>query len=295
MEVETRWNSTYNMFERLNEQRPAIALALSSLKINFETLNDNKWNIIAKLLPSLRPFLLITEEMSTESHVSISKVIIIKNNLTFFSIVLWTKILLEGMLCMNFRRNIEKYYGKINRQEQYIITTLLDPRFRELGFTEDTQAKQFLKNVMNNFCNTDKNYSAALEDHVLLETSQINNESSLTYDNSFWTLFDNTVVQINSKTKNAPSDVTLEIRKYFEFPLLNRKANPLEFWSENVVNFPILSRLVKQYMCTMATSVPAERVFSKAGIIIDKKRSRLSDNIVGKIIFLNSYKIKEKL
>lgn len=95
MEVETRWNSTYNMFERLNEQRPAIALALSSLKIKFETLNDNEWNIIAKLFPLLRPFLLITEEMSTESHVSISKVIIIKNNLTFSSIVLWTKILLK--------------------------------------------------------------------------------------------------------------------------------------------------------------------------------------------------------
>lgn len=45
----------------------------------------------------------------------------------------------------------------------------------------------------------------------------------------------------------------------------------------------------------MTTSVPIEKVFSKACVIIDKKRSRLSDNIVEKIIFLNNYyKIKDE-
>ncbi|KAK2579952.1 hypothetical protein KPH14_007632 [Odynerus spinipes] len=56
MEVETQWNSTYNMFQRLIEQRSAIALALSTLKINFETLNENEWDILSQILPLLKPF-----------------------------------------------------------------------------------------------------------------------------------------------------------------------------------------------------------------------------------------------
>ena len=38
----------------------------------------------------------------------------------------------------------------------------------------------------------------------------------------------------------------------------------------------------------MASSVPAERVFSKAGELLSKKTTRLKDNKVNKILFLNS-------
>ena len=70
MEVDTRWNSTYEMLNRLNEQQQTIVLALSSLKINFDKLLDVEWEAIAKILHILKPFLFATEEVSAEKRVT---------------------------------------------------------------------------------------------------------------------------------------------------------------------------------------------------------------------------------
>ena len=84
LEVQTRWNSSYQMFERLNEQRPAVILLISSLKINLTSLIDTEWELLGKLLPILKPFLLATNEISAEKSVSISKVLMIKKQLDIF-------------------------------------------------------------------------------------------------------------------------------------------------------------------------------------------------------------------
>jgi hypothetical protein len=41
-----------------------------------------------------------------------------------------------------------------------------------------------------------------------------------------------------------------------------------------------------------ATSVPSEKMFSSAGLIVAKLRNKLSSEVVDQIIFLNKNKIK---
>ncbi|KAM7378282.1 hypothetical protein PAMA_013265 [Pampus argenteus] len=48
-----------------------------------------------------------------------------------------------------------------------------------------------------------------------------------------------------------------------------------------------LKNMAKQFLCTPASSVPCERVFSKCGEIFSKKRNRLSQKTVEKIMYLN--------
>ncbi len=62
---------------------------------------------------------------------------------------------------------------------------------------------------------------------------------------------------------------------------------PLKYWKERAVIFPTLYVLAKKYLCMPATSVPRERILSKAGEILCKKRSRLSPSTVEQLIFLN--------
>jgi len=45
--------------------------------------------------------------------------------------------------------------------------------------------------------------------------------------------------------------------------------------------------IIKKRLCVLATSVPCERIFSKAGQTISEKRSRLSSKNFEKMIFLN--------
>ena len=53
-----------------------------------------------------------------------------------------------------------------------------------------------------------------------------------------------------------------------------------------------IAGLARQYLgipaiSVSATSVPSERIFSTAGVVINKLRNRLSASVVDQIIFLN--------
>lgn len=51
--------------------------------------------------------------------------------------------------------------------------------------------------------------------------------------------------------------------------------------------FSILQCCAKKILCTPATSVPSERIFSKAGIVVSDRRSRIKPKNVDMLIFLN--------
>ena len=82
IEVETRWNSTYEMFVRLLEQKRAVVLALATLTHNFELLTDHEWNTLGLILPILRIFFLVTKEISSEKNITLSKIIPLKKQLS---------------------------------------------------------------------------------------------------------------------------------------------------------------------------------------------------------------------
>lgn len=66
--------------------------------------------------------------------------------------------------------------------------------------------------------------------------------------------------------------------------------NPLKWWSTNEHKYPRLAIVARQVLSAPATSVPSERIFSCAGLIVTKLRNRLSPEIVDQIIFLNKNK-----
>jgi hypothetical protein len=45
--------------------------------------------------------------------------------------------------------------------------------------------------------------------------------------------------------------------------------------------------LATKYFCVVATSVPSERLFSKAGATATKSRNRLTGNKISKLLFLS--------
>jgi len=79
----------------------------------------------------------------------------------------------------------------------------------------------------------------------------------------------------------------VEVQRYRTDPPLQRSEDPLAYWKNHQNVYPHLFKLAKQFLCTPASSVPCERVFSKCGEIVSKKRNRLNPKTVEKIMYLN--------
>jgi hypothetical protein len=78
-----------------------------------------------------------------------------------------------------------------------------------------------------------------------------------------------------------------ELDLYLEEPVIDRKTDcPFEWWRQNKSRFPAVALLARKLLCVPAMSVPSERLFSKAGDVITKKRNSLSPAKVEMIIFL---------
>ena len=73
---------------------------------------------------------------------------------------------------------------------------------------------------------------------------------------------------------------------YADLPLEESTCDPLDWWRENIRKFPLLSQVVKKYLCICGTSVLSERVFSAGGLIVDPHRARLLPSRVNMLLFL---------
>ena len=80
--------------------------------------------------------------------------------------------------------------------------------------------------------------------------------------------------------------IRLEVHRYRSEPKLPADLCPLQdFWKKNSSRFPHLAKLAKKYLAVCATSTPAERAFSKLGLLLAKRRLSLDGENVNKIIF----------
>ncbi|XP_015437849.1 PREDICTED: zinc finger BED domain-containing protein 4-like [Dufourea novaeangliae] len=270
LEVETRWNSTYEMFERLLQQKHAVTAALSYFDVPFELLTASEWDIMAYCLPVLKPLFLLTKELSSETHVSISKVLVCINQLNVF---LNSS---EHELATKLREMMNKYFRDIELNSIYSMSNMLDPRFKTLGFMTIEGAENAKK--------------------LIFESSKVTTETddksfitdyNIEMSTSFWANFDTRVSAYNC-SHTEQFGPAAELDSYMKEPCAHRQSNPLEYWKLNATKYPHLSQLAQKVLCCPATSVPSERMFSKAGNMLSKKRNKLKDSTLNKMLLLNS-------
>ena len=66
------------------------------------------------------------------------------------------------------------------------------------------------------------------------------------------------------------NSVTEEVDLFLQEHPIKCKEDPLTWWQGNINRFPHLAILAHRYLAIPATSTPSERVFSVAGIVVDK-------------------------
>ncbi|KAG4427659.1 hypothetical protein IFR05_016859, partial [Cadophora sp. M221] len=81
----------------------------------------------------------------------------------------------------------------------------------------------------------------------------------------------------------APGVILSEFERWYAEPLLSRQSTPKEqrdYLISKYLEFPIITQIALDFLVILATLAPSERVFSEAGNLISKKRTRIASDMV---------------
>ena len=286
-EMETRWNSSYYMLQKIVEQEEAIRTTLCLLGRNDIAISGEDVETIKNIVEILAPFEAVTREISADKYISGSKIIPLSRALqrvTCSSVQPAIQKLVDVLLCKMNRKFL-------NMEGNMLLAapTLLDPRFKKFAFTNFGIAANVSQYVIREIA-----ASLKLEDEpppTEHEVEIIDQDASHDNDDvirkNLWHFFDQQVAQASVKS-SVSSELTMQMQQYLRISNLERKEDPLEWWKRNCHSYPKICRLAKKYLSIPGTSVPSERIFSKAGQIVSERRNRLKPKNVNMFVFLNN-------
>ena len=149
-----------------------------------------------------------------------------------------------------------------------LIATFLDPRFKTLDWCSNSDKNEAKKLVQELYNDAKRNLSPR---------NSISSDISSDDDNDIFKVLKNNDIE------NEDED---EVKLYLQQKQIKLKDDPLKWWSINKTTLPILAQIARKYLSIPATSVPSERLFSDAGNHISDRRTRLSSELVNKMLFL---------
>ena len=280
-DVVTRWNSTYLMFEIVISQHEALTTTLCLMDKADMCLSTEEKNTIEKSLVLLEPFLQATENISGDKYVSISMIIPLTKLLTRSCVTAP-----ESPLRRNIILELKKRFNQCQHIFAMAVGTLLDPRFKKIGFTDNSAVDMAVGRVQGEVKDMIDSEAQNRNPPETPQTQQGEAQPERNKKKNLWAAFDDKVAEATSH-RTSGTDSFVEFKRYFEERVADRKEDLLVWWKENGARFPHLSVLARKYLAIPGSSVPSERLFSKAGELVSAKRSRLKPKNIDTMLFLN--------
>ncbi|XP_045466082.1 E3 SUMO-protein ligase ZBED1-like [Harmonia axyridis] len=279
------------MLERFIFLEEAVKSTVAIIEKELPVLTATEWNIIKELCLILKPFEEATKSLSGENYCTSSLVIPICNGLKNILEELLRKKLSETVtnVVQRLRGSFQERLGNVENNNTLAVSTFLDPKFKQFAFSNPSMAENTKENIMKMIVEKISEESSELYPSSAAKESndkpmeEIGNVNSM----SIWGTFDKTIASVQPKGTHN-SRAIIEIQGYIEEGVISRHQNSLLWWKNHKERLPYLSKIAQDQLCTLATSVPCERLFSKAGNILTERRSRLNNKKTQMILFLNS-------
>ncbi|XP_063931833.1 zinc finger BED domain-containing protein 4-like [Zophobas morio] len=288
-DISTRWNSTYYMLKRFLELAPLISIILFDNQ-NIKMIDQENIAILKELILVLAPFEAMTVEMSGQNYVTSSKVIPIVHclKLTLDKVEVSTNVVKQilNKLKEEVARRFYSDNSSVEKNNLLSVSTILDPRFKRIHFENplaDTAAVARIKVLIDEHKKNDsvsvspRNYDKNQEKLTDMTSTGLN----------LWAVHDKLSIKQNEGVCNN-SGIPSELKNYLNQTLSSRTEDPIKFWTSVKHVYPYLSKIALKHLSILATSVPSERLFSKAGINLSELRNRLASKRLSALLFLGS-------
>ncbi|KFY45043.1 hypothetical protein V494_01172 [Pseudogymnoascus sp. VKM F-4513 (FW-928)] len=153
------------------------------------------------------------------------------------------------------------------------IATICDPRFNvsiyeyympdSIDATKRDRARAQFAACYNQYkdCENDIQ-AAAIEATIAAEIEQPTAQQELDSDDEMY-------------QHRGPIIEEVEWRRWFKEYGVDRNTNILKYWQAKQYQYPVISRIARDYLAIPASSAASERIFSVGGDIVTKKRNRL--------------------
>jgi hypothetical protein len=276
---------------RINVNSVINSSATQRYKCQKYILTNEEVQLAEHMIVVLQPFKVMTK-MVSQSSLTNSRIIpflvFLRKKLQPENI---EKIELKKMkafmlVCLDYY--IEKY--KMFNNVVLISATYLDPELKSFDFVQDfadKTADDFLLIAHNFLKSKNKEINPNDVEHVnstintLVEPS-VSSKTNLSLEDEIFTFLKGNK---NPESKKK-GELTIEDEMRLYNSLKITKSDFSQFWSNNSIKLPKLSKIVKCICCGPPATTPSERDFSMGTDIITPKRNRLSEKKIEYLSFL---------
>jgi len=277
-DVKTRWNSTYFMLERLKRIGPINVTEFTN-QVKLEDISSEEWKVILILIKFLEPFYLVTKDLEGDKYPTISLayplIFTLMKKVNQFDVAGSPKMEQYKDIVL---KQLADRFNQIGSRGK--LATILDPRTKHLsafGPKFKAECEQLLKEeVCKEKSKLDEN-KRDMESNVAETPSKKRKITSIMEE----------IVLPNTTPDEVQSYSSCEVTGYLTMKSIPLHDDPLLWWKQRSHLFPVLTVLVRKYLCVAATSAPSERLFSDGGNIVSDKRHLLDVELIRSLIFLH--------
>ena len=235
-DVDTRWNSTYDMIQRVMEQQAAICAALLEQKRMDLLPKDNELKLLEDIIDILKPFKDVTEQMSGQAYVTLSAV---RPILHFLKSKVLQPLDSESRSVQNIknemRSNLCLRYQLPMVSKLLDVACFVDPRFKAMPFFDSEQLEELYQHVQD-LLTTENIQETPVEVQEVIELDQ---EPTAKATTGIGKLLSDMYCKVASiKNVSTESQIKVEIERYRSEPSPHVDTNPLAWWKENEGRFP---------------------------------------------------------
>ena len=281
-DVVTRWGSTYQMIARILEQQQAICAVPAEDRKNWHQMpSDHEFSVLEAVDSVLRPLHVFTDALSGEKYITISAIRpLLKHIVEDVLAVASDDCAIIREMKETISDKLQAHYIQHEASDLLDKCSFLDPRFRAdyLANEEETLSQ------------------LTTEAHVIAEKLSTATDKSEVEEvatpapkklKGLGAVLKKALKEKSSEPLSTPARIEKEISCYRDLLFLSPDGDPLQWWKTEAKRLPILATLARKYLCVCGTSVPSERLFSKAGYIVNNLRTHLSPDNVNRLVFLS--------
>ncbi|XP_044369507.1 zinc finger BED domain-containing protein RICESLEEPER 1-like [Triticum aestivum] len=296
LDVSTRWNSTYKMFDSCTPYRPVFhEYADSDMNYTWEPSHAD-WNMYSKVQPILTQFAEITKVLSGSVYPTAS---------IFYPYIVTVKMEIVAACHSKDKHLSAMAYAMIDKFDKYwaeknnvmVLATVLDPRwkmrfvgycFRKIygetkGCEEEAEVRKELYDLYDTYEAEYRQKNSATQNTGGTSLSMQSRASTTTVRPSGFRNYLQATATEASKSELLlyldeanvdPEDTTFVL---------------LDWWKVNAHRFPVISKMARRFLTIPATSVSSESTFSTGGRILDDYRSSLRPAMVEALVCASSF------